>query len=369
MSKYVTFVNRQNLRIARENVGYSTMQSTQKVAGTKTKKDKVAEWEKESNNPTWKQLEHLARIYGINLFLLTSKEAITPNREIPDFRKMSADINKEQIKKYIHFLLMRQIFLEDQMKATDSQKNHLVGLGASYKDPEKLAHFISEKIGYLVEEVEKEKDKLKYFRSLIEENNIFVMKTLAHKPIRSVEEMRGMYIRNEYAPIIAINRRDAKTAQMFTLAHELAHLFLNKEGITNITSGGSSTDYKIEAFCNRVAANLLLPKRVIENKEYDLLDIKNLAKRYGVSPLAAFYRLKELEHIEGSDVSSIKNILEQEMRENVGKKDKKGGGNFINSMKDTNGGLFNRFVLSLYSENKINAFGASKVLGVSIDNF
>ena len=370
----VQFVNIENLRIARENVGYSTRSVTDKVCSKGTKTDKILEWEESKSKPTWKQLEKLAKQYEVNKYLLTSSKKIKEKRGIPDFRKLdeSSDVNK--VKKFLNFLLDRQNFLESVIKDEKSGKNTLVGSGKHYINPEKLATYITDTINFSHANKQKGKSILKHLIGIVESKGVFVMKTLASNTIE-VKEMRGVYLHNDYAPIIALNRKDSKTAQLFTLAHELTHLFINKEGISNETGidfRKNSDGNKIERFCNEVASNIVLPKEAIPTKLYTVTAIEELAKKYQVSPLATFYRLKSLNLIDKRDIKEFEKELKKKMEEDLKNKKikdekSKGGGDFNNNMKDTNGSLYNTFILSVYFENKINVVEANNLLRMSVN--
>ena len=370
----IQLVNKKNLTIARENVGYTTREVTDRVCGKQTKTDRVKEWEAGKGNLTWKQLEKMAKAYDINMFLLTSNDNLTPCRDIEDFRKLDDGVNKARVKKFLCLLLKRQRFLEYTMKEDKSAKNALVGSGSRYRDnPERLAEFISKKVGYRAEDVANERYPVKYFVSLVERQDIFVMKTLASNPIE-VKEMRGVYLSSKYAPIIAINRRDTKTAQMFTLAHELAHLFIDVEGITNMDFRATSVNDRTEIFCNKVASYLLLPNRVLEDKKCSLQSVIDVADRYKVNELFTFYRLKDAGRIRKSDAVGFEKTILQRMRGGLEEKKmtnrergKGGSRGHTNNMKDTNGDLFNTFISSLYLEGRLNAVEASKALKMFVE--
>ena len=367
----INFLNIKNLKIARENIGLSTRQATDKVCSKAIKTDKVAEWEKGTMKPTWKQLEKLANKYDINLFLLTSEEQITKNKKIHDFRRKTSD-EEPSVTKFLNLLLMRQEFISNILKE-DSRKNRFVGLGSDIKNAEKLASFISKEIDFDINklfEIKKQEDKFKYLISCLEDNGIFVMKTLSSNIIAR-DAMQGVYISNAYAPFIATNNSDSKTSQMFTLGHELAHLFIDKEGISdnvNIDFRKKGEYDEIEFFCNRVASNLLLPKEKIEEKQYTVKNINTLAAKHGVSPLATFYRLKDLGFINKNEIDSYEKEIKKEMQISLRKraKSKKTGGDYNNNMKHSNGNLFTNFISSLYFENRLNAFEAGKALKMSI---
>ena len=359
------FINPENLKTARGNAGYTTLEATRKACGP-IKSNRVEQWEAGELSPTWSQLKKLSDAYQINVFLLTSKEKLRRDRLIADYRKKEIGGDLElNAKKFIHFLLQRQEYLAHTMKEEGIPQNTLVGIVKDYEynKAKEIAEFITKKIDYRYDAASK--NHLEYFISLLESKGIFIMKTLSHWKI-SVKNMRGVYLGNEYAPIIALNRKDAKTAQVFTLAHELAHLFVNAEGISNIDFRDQSSD-PMERFCNAVAANLLLPEEKIEKKLHDIDDIESIAKRFQVSELFVFYRLKILNLLEKRDITSMEQSIQEKSEELIDtEKSESAGGSYINNMKDSNGYLFNNFISSLYFEHKINAAEASKILKLSV---
>lgn len=74
------------------------------------------------------------------------------------------------------------------------------------------------------------------------------------------DKFRGIAIADRFAPLIVINKYD--TTMLFTLAHELAHIFLGSGGISNAFGPHKS----IEQFCNAVAAELLVPEQFLRQR-------------------------------------------------------------------------------------------------------
>lgn len=113
-------------------------------------------------------------------------------------------------------------------------------------------------------------------------------------------EFRGFVLADEYAPLVFINGADAKAGQMFTLAHEVAHLLLGKGGVFNFRDF-LPIDNAVENFCNRVAAEFLVPERELSafwteakgaNEPFQLI-----ARRFKVSPIVAARRALDLDFI------------------------------------------------------------------------
>ena len=109
-----------------------------------------------------------------------------------------------------------------------------------------------------------------------------------------VDEFRGFALADDLAPLVFLNGADSKAAQMFTLVHELVHVWLGESGISD-AKAGNIPEHKTERWCNQVAAELLVPLTELR-REYDpdseaLDEIQRLARLFKVSTLVALRRL------------------------------------------------------------------------------
>lgn len=114
------------------------------------------------------------------------------------------------------------------------------------------------------------------------------------------QEFRGFVLCDEYAPLIFVNSNDSKSAQMFTLAHELAHLWIGEGGLFNLIRT-LPNNQENEQFCNRVAAEFLVPAD--EFSEYwtaakdNIQPFHWIARQFKVSPVVAARRALDLRFI------------------------------------------------------------------------
>jgi Zn-dependent peptidase ImmA (M78 family) len=171
--------------------------------------------------------------------------------------------------------------------------------------------------------------------------------------------------------LIFINSRDARAAQIFTLAHELAHIWIGASGISNPAPKKRRTErsHEIEIFCNQVAAQLLIPSSGLEGywtDQYSVSEnIRRIARRYRVSAMVALRRAYDLEKI-GYQVFS--RLLDDEYRkfEYATKEEDEGGGNFWASFSARNSPTLVRAVVSSLQQDKVGYRDAANLLGVKV---
>ena len=119
----------------------------------------------------------------------------------------------------------------------------------------------------------------------------------------SVEEFRGFALTDPYAPLIFVNGADAKSAQMFTLVHELAHIWLGNGGLSGFKNmQPEGTD--VEVWCNRAASEFLVPGKEF-SKDWEQIrqeqkPIEKVARAFRVSPIVAARRALDLGYIDPS---------------------------------------------------------------------
>ena len=104
-------------------------------------------------------------------------------------------------------------------------------------------------------------DALRHLRDRAEAHGILVVFNgiVGNNTHRRLDrkEFQGFALIDRYAPLVFVNGADFKAAQMFTLAHELAHVFVGAAGVSNLDVA-QSPGHDTERFCNSAAAEFLV---------------------------------------------------------------------------------------------------------------
>jgi Zn-dependent peptidase ImmA (M78 family) len=123
----------------------------------------------------------------------------------------------------------------------------------------------------------------------------------------SVSEFRGFAIADPLAPVIFINGKDSEAAWIFTLAHEIAHIWLGESGVSDLPANQQKSGNKLEVYCNRIAAELLTPKTVFLDAWEKAKEPKfeTLSKAFKVSKLVIARRAFDLGKIDWATYQAI----------------------------------------------------------------
>jgi Zn-dependent peptidase ImmA (M78 family) len=171
-------------------------------------------------------------------------------------------------------------------------------------------------------------EALSHLSEVIEDNgiiNVFngVVENNPHRPI-DVEECRGFVLVDDYAPFMFVNNADSKSAQMFTVAHELAHLWTGKSAGFDFRKLQAADDPN-EQLCDKVAAEFLVPESIFRIVWSVNRDIKRTAKHFKVSEIVIARRALDLNEITRQQFF---NFYEVYKSREFSKKSKSTGGDF-----------------------------------------
>ncbi|MGH7553311.1 MAG: ImmA/IrrE family metallo-endopeptidase [Longimicrobiales bacterium] len=264
---------------------------------------RLADWEQGKTAPTLKQLEKFARAVYVPIGYLFLPEPPDEQLPIPDFRvgRAPGESPSPNLLDTVYICQGRQAWYADYARIAGEPSRAFVGSLTTSDLVERAAAAIRESIGFDLEARRRYPtwtDALRAFIAQAETAGVLVMcsgivHNNTHRKL-DPDEFRGFAMVDPLAPLVFVNGADTKASQMFTLAHELAHVWL---GLSALTDSEPTTfeGADIEVWCNRVAAELLVPLAVLrEDLRPDAAvpnEIVRLARRFKVSTLVILRRM------------------------------------------------------------------------------
>lgn len=267
---------------------------------------KLAAWEAREALPTLKQLEDYAKATHAAIGYFFLPEPPAEPMPIPDFRTMADWVitrPSPNLLDTIYTCQERQAWYRDFALVNGEAPLPFVGALNTGISTVQAAGQIRAILGFDVDarrDCRTWAEALRMFIEQAEQVGIMVMVSgvVLNNNYRHLDpqEFRGFALADEYAPLVFINGADSKAAQMFTLAHELAHLWLGQTALSD-ASAGDACNNATETWCNQVAAELLVPMSVFipEIVEGEPLPdtLSRLARRFKVSTLVILRRMAD----------------------------------------------------------------------------
>jgi Zn-dependent peptidase ImmA (M78 family) len=278
---------------------------------------KLTDWEQEEAQPTLKQLEDFAKATHAPIGYLFLPAPPVERIPIPDFRtagNQRIGHPSPDLLETIYLCQQRQEWYRDFSRSIRDETLAFVGSATTDSDIVETAAEIRNKLGFDLEarrQCPTWVDALRSFIGQVDALGILVMVSgvVGSNNRRKLDpnEFRGFAISDDLAPLIFINGSDTKAGQMFTLAHELAHIWLGQTALSDIEPVSEpaaqqaqpvqQAAQRVEDWCNKVAAELLVPLAVLQ-QEYqrgeDLNGALNrLARRFKVSTLVILRRIHD----------------------------------------------------------------------------
>lgn len=267
---------------------------------------KLTEWEQETKHPTLKQLEDFAKVTHTPIGYLFLPHPPVERVPIPDFRTVEnrrIDRPSPDLLETVYICQQRQEWYRDFARSVREEPLPFVGAASVDSNVEAIAADIRRRLGFDVEERRQYPTWTEALRRFIELADLLGVLVMVNGVVGSnnyrkldPQEFRGFALSDNLAPLVFINGSDTKSAQMFTLAHELAHLWLGQSALSD-SEPASVPAHRVENWCNRVAAELLVPLAVFRNvyqPREDLLEaLARLARYFKVSTLVILRRIHD----------------------------------------------------------------------------
>jgi Zn-dependent peptidase ImmA (M78 family) len=287
------------LRWARERAGFDPGELAHRIP-------QLAAWEREERQPTLKQLESFAKVTHTPIGYLFLPGPPVEGVPIPDFRTIADEPiprPSPDLLDTLYLCQQRQDWYRDFARSMGDTALAIVGSVQRTDDVVRTAAVIRDALGFDLDERRTLPTWAEALRRFIEQADaagvlVMVSGVVGSNNRRKLDphEFRGFALVDDLAPLVFINGADTKAAQMFTLAHELVHVWLGQSALSD-AEARTVPDHEVERWCNQVAAELLVPLAVLRaehDREADLrTELDRLARRFKVSTLVALRRVHD----------------------------------------------------------------------------
>jgi len=266
----------------------------------------LAEWESKAAQPTLKQVEAFARATYTPVGYLFLQEPPVEKVPIPDFRAMDNECighPSPDLLDTIYVCQQRQEWFRNYARSMGEQPLAFVGSARVQDEIVLTAARIRTELGFDVNERRRMPTWTDALRHFIEQADGLGILVMCNGVVHSnnyrhldPQEFRGFAMADDLAPLVFINGADTKAAQMFTLAHELAHIWLGQSAVSD-SQPTAIPDQQVERWCNEVAAELLVPLELMRQEYHPNAELADeasrLARRFKVSTLVILRRIHD----------------------------------------------------------------------------
>lgn len=344
---------------------------------------KLEEWKTGDRMPTFRQLEQFARttMTPFGAFFLDAPP--TEELPVPDFRTK----NNHPLKRYspnlldtIQTMQQRQAWLREWLSEEGAKPLDYVGSANPTINFKSLAQHIRHRLDLdaaWAESLASWEDALQTLRKAIERIGIVVFSNgvvglNSHRPL-DPDEFRGFVLCDPLAPVVFINDADTKSARIFTLAHELVHVWLGQDGVFNLDKMMPAKE-DTERYCNRVAAEFLMPAYKLTERWEEARSLKKpfhaIARWFKVSPVVAARRALDLNLITKHEFFGFyEQDREDWLRQKAEDRKKSSGGNFYATQNVRLGRRFSAAIVRAAREGRILYQDAFRLTGMKGETF
>lgn len=268
---------------------------------------RIQDWINGKHHPTLRQLEKFARTTLTPLGFFFLAEPPDEKLPIPHFRTLGDAGTRNPSPDLIDTIRMmqrRQAWMREYLIEEGQEPLPFVASAKIGDQATEIAEAIRVTLGLDAEWAARQstwEDALRVLRESIDDVGILVVVNgiVGNSTRRKLDpkEFRGFVLVDEFAPLVFVNGSDSKAAQMFTLGHELAHVFLGSSAAFDLR-GLQPADDPRERWCNLVAAEFLVPEQALRDFWHkasgDLDPFQIVARRFKVSVLVAARRALDL---------------------------------------------------------------------------
>ncbi len=331
--------------------------------------EQLTDWETGATRPTFRQAQKLAQSLHTPFGYLFLVEPPIEDLPLPDLRTVGGTPRLRPSLDLLDTLrqsMQRQAWYLEYLHEQGAEPLQFVGRFTVDTSVHEVVADMRAVLG--MDPAQSQPTKDAYLRQLIEAAEtagILVMRSgivgnNTRRPL-DVSEFRGFAISHPLAPLVFVNSADALSARLFTLLHELAHVWLGSSGISSASPGDTRRE---EAFCNAVAGEFLAPREVFmagwraSTAELSVR-VAELSQRFHVSSLVIMRRALDLGLVNHATYWQHYQAELAAFRNKPGS-----GGSFYRNASSKNSKRFARAVLAEALSGRLLLRDAGRLLGV-----
>ncbi|MHB9112954.1 MAG: ImmA/IrrE family metallo-endopeptidase [Thermoleophilia bacterium] len=356
------------------------LQRSGKPSVIKRRFPKFVAWLEGESQPTLRELEDLAKATSTPLgyfFLPKPPEERLP---IPHFRTLSDEPTfrpSADLLDTIELMERRQAWMRENLIEQGREPLAFVGSASAVQQPGLVAGLMRARLGLeggWAAEQATWRDALRMLEKRLEDIGILVavnsvVGNNTHRKL-SVSEFRGFVLADNYAPLVFVNGSDGRAAQMFTLSHELAHVWFGSSAAFDLRELQPAAD-ETEKACNRVAAEFLIPEAEIRQLWSLICDesqrFQLVARRFKVSGLVGARRALDLGLVTKNEFLDFYQAYLDDERRTV--QQVRDGGNFYQTQNLRIGRRFGENVVHAAREGRLLYNQAYRLTGLYGNTF
>ena len=360
---------------ARERAGLHVDELARKL---NVKAERVQAWER-SGNLSMPQAERLARAAHVPLGYLFLSGPPDESLPIPDFRvrgDTSPSRPSRELLETVYAMQRRQMWMREELIEQGAEPLGFVAAHHPNGDAGAVAGAMRGAVGLASGWAASEatwSDALRQLRDSVEDAGVLVFfnGVVGNNTSRKLDpdEFQGFALVDEYAPLIFVNNADFKAAQMFTLAHELAHLLIGESGVSGF-SNMEPASHATEQFCDRTAAEFLVSQDELRafwpSANRSAVPFQAVARHFKVSAIVAARRALDLDII---DRDTFFNFYNEHKFQSSGNSKATSGGNFWNTQRWRLGPRFAAAVIRAVKGGRLSYTEAYSLTGLRGDTF
>ena len=371
------------VNVNKEVLRWAVRRSGHELDDLEHKFPRIHQWADEESRPTLRQLESLAKATFTPLGYFFLAEPPEERLPIPHFRTIHDDTLAKpspDLLETVQIMQRRQAWMREFLIEQGQDELSFVGSSRRKEEPRLVVQRMLETLDLDMGWAAMERtwtDALHTLRQSIEDTGILVVVNgiIGNNTHRKLDpnEFRGFVLVDDYTPLVFVNGTDGKAAQMFTLAHELAHVFYGSSAAFDLREM-QPADNPMERMCDRVAAEFLVPERelhqiwpsVRENSE----PFQTIARHFKISALVAARRALDTNLINREAFLNFYRAYQSDERR--ASTDRSPGGDFYANQNLRIGQRFASTVIRAAKEGKLlysEAYRLTDLYGKTFDHY